>query len=225
MANQKSGRILRIIFQSVIIGCMLFYGLIYISSATLASSSTIVSMALSLIVLYGALIFFLVRSLSRNMRRWESILYNILNIIFVIAIFIIAKNMLKISDEIFDLENPYDPYLETEAYDAYYEHHQYTNMGSYLSNYLFGFLFTVGTIILSILSMVFSLRKSANHVAELAQPKVVEEVVATQEEKVETKPKATKQRKEENVIKFCYNCGKPIDKGAKFCKYCGKEIK
>ena len=225
MTNQKSGRILRIIFQSVIIGFMLFYGLIYLASSTLYSSITLMGMKFSLIVLYGALIFFLIRSLSRNMRRWEAILYNILNIIFVIAIFIIARKMLEISDEIFDLENPYDPYLESDSYNEYYEHYQYINTGSYLCNYLFGFLFTVGTIILSTLSMIFSLMKSANHVAELAQPKVVEEVVVTQEEKVETKPKATKQTKEENVIKFCYNCGKPIDNGAKFCKYCGKEIK
>ena len=233
MANQKSGRILRIIFQSVISGGMLVYGFLFIASTTLPNSFGLLGFIFTMLIAYAGLIFIWIRSFSRNLRKWEAITYNILNVVLVITIFVAARMLLEVSEEIFQLQNPYDPDLEFDAWDEYYETYEYLNMGSYIWNVFFGFISTIETIVLSTLSMIFSLKSSNNHIANSVKPNIVEDVVIEKEEieeeaekeEIKEKPKAVKKAKEEAEIKFCSNCGKSLDKGAKFCKFCGKEIK
>ena len=103
--TEKKKRILRIVFQSVITGTFVLFGLIYLSSISpmpepYMFTNKFTSMLFALFISYVGLIYILVRFCTKNVKKWEIILYNILNLVFITVLLILFYRFIQIIPKI-----------------------------------------------------------------------------------------------------------------------------
>lgn len=191
----------RMKFQFIIIGLILFFGFGLIMYNGFFDSK--ISLMIIKIIMLAGLVYITVRMTCHNVKKWEIVLYNVLNVILIATFMIIC---------LFEKSVPsgMEAYIEDDFPSG--------------SEILRCIGVIIATIVLSVLSIVKSLQKGKVVTEPKAQPAMHTQEVVNQEE-VKINPTVRKQTSIVNEANYCSNCGKPIDKGAKFCKYCGKEIK
>ncbi len=195
---------LRIIFQSITTG---FFVLLTILLLCMIDPMPKLSMftgklTISLISLFVSclgLIYILIRFTNKNVRKWEVILYNILNIVFIVIILI---SLISSFESISDILN--------KNYNYEYENAIWGSMFIYALLLMWTPFPTIMPLTLSILSIVFGLKKEKKKEVET---------------KTEEAPKenSTQEPVPAKTTLYCAYCGKPIDYEGKFCKYWGKE--
>lgn len=215
-------RVYRIVFQALITGGLLLYGLLFLLSLGMPSidlfTNKLSAMVIALVVSYSGLIYFLVRMCSKNVRKWEVVLYNILNVVFAVIIVSVMKEMIEVVQEIFRNNNPYDQNVNPDEWYEYDEDCDYIPFVPLILYIFFGNGAKIATFVLSILSITFTfVKKSEPAPIEIKQDAINETNIENKEE--------VKNNKEERKVSYCIYCGKKTDPEAKFCKYCGNKIR
>lgn len=215
-------RKLRTTFQALIIVAMVFY-LINLQLPKSFNSKSISLLILTIISCVG-LVAIAVRVNCKNVRRWEMILYYILNVVFV---YIIVHNVLELAYIAEDIQIDSIPYADgtEEYYNAYDE----ADDIGLIAGFMF-VLLGIPSIIMTIIFAIVGIIQTCIQKNEIASNETLFEVKSNQSlaKDVEIKQQNesnTPQYVQHEKANFCSHCGKPVDADAKFCKHCGKEIK
>jgi len=169
-----------------------------------------------LIVSYAILIYILVRLCFKNVKKWEIVVYSILNVFLVIMIYVMMLELTIALQDIFQNSNPYDRTTEWQKYIDFNEEYEYIALPAGFLLFIFGVPNAIVASIFGIISMVFAFIKP--------KPKLIG-VHAVADNKTKEQIKGGENKNEKDAIRYCVYCGKKVEKGAQFCKYCGKEIK
>ena len=214
-------RTLSIPFQAIVLSSVLLYSFVILSDVPMPKASWIngdfIKSLTLLAISYVGLVYIMVRVCFKNVKKWEIVLYNVLNVVFVILIYVQIFELLGEIQDIFQDHNPYDSKTQWDNFINYDEEYEYIALPAAFALFIYGIPNAIMTLVFAILSIVFAFKKKTEN-----------QVVTTQKESTQSgvmlnmnKPQAT-QNKE---IRFCAHCGKETEKNAKFCKYCGKQIK
>ncbi len=217
-------RSLRITFQAIILCSVLLYGFIILSDIPTPNSNWIntdfIKSLIFLIVSYAILIYILVRMCFKNVKKWEIILYNIINVICVIIIFVYLFEITSAIQDMFQNHNPFDHKNQWDEYINYDEEYEYIAMPAGFGLFIFGIPNTILAFVFAVITMVVSFRTV-----------IVKRVDNNQEEPKQANDmldinlNTSQEMKINNEDMYCKYCGKQFDVDGKFCKYCGKEIK
>lgn len=205
--NNKSRK--KITFQAIILAMALIY-LICLLDLPKQFNARASALMVMVIISFIGLIYILIRNCCNNVKKWEVILYYILNIIFMIVITYAVMELTCIKSEMLENNNPYNQDTQLEQWYNFDEDAEYIGLGAMLGFFLLGIPFILATIIFSIIGIV----KSNKSQVETANIHITEGL--EKEGKVLNKNIKTI---------YCSYCGKMIDVDASFCKYCGKKIK
>ncbi len=173
--------------------------------STYSNKSTL--MLTGLIVSCVGLVYIMVRVCMGNVKRWEMILYNILNLVFV---YIIINSIRELSYARARLDR--SNAIDDDAYDDA----EGIGLSAAFMFVLFGIPCIVMTLIFTIIGLV---RTCVNK-------ETTTQVVASV-------PQATARPINANTVApnnagqlmYCRHCGQQIAVDANFCKYCGKQLK
>ena len=197
---------LRIIFQAFIIGFVLFY-LNYLQLPSKFSNKS-TKLLIMLILACMGLLYIMVRVCFKNVKKWEMVLYYVLNVLFV---FTIVYCMVKLGEIAVDVARdtiPYEP--NTPEYDNAYEDSEAIGLTNGFTFVLFGIPTCITTFIFMIIGIVLTC---------VQKEETIQTIKFQRTEPLEDKSI-------NGTPNYCMNCGKKIDyRYAKFCTYCGKEIK
>lgn len=220
MEDNSKRRITIIIFQAIILASVLFYG-VNICLPLPAPKASLITLdfikpLIVLIVAYAILIYIMVRLCFKNVKKWEIVIYSILNVFLVIMIYVMMLELTVALQEIFQNSNPYDKTTEWQKYIDFNEEYEYIALPAGFLLFIFGGPNTIVTIIFGIISMVFAFIKP--------KPKFIE-ANSVVDNDIKEQIKDIENKIEKDAIRYCIYCGKKVEKDAKFCKYCGKEIR
>ena len=220
MEKNSKRRITIIIFQAIILASVLFYGINICLPlpAPKAGGITLdfIRPLIVLIVSYAILIYILVRLCFKNVKKWEIVLYSILNVFLVIMIYVMFFELTIALQDMFQNSNPYDRTTEWQKYVDFNEEYEYIALPAGFLLFIFGVPNAIVASIFGIISMVFAFIKP--------KPKLIG-VHAVEDNETKEQIKGGENKNEKDAIRYCVYCGKKVEKGAQFCKYCGKEIK
>lgn len=170
-------------------------------------SNKSILMLTGLIVSCVGLVYIMIRVCMGNVKRWEMILYNILNFVFVYII-ITSVRELAYARARLDRSNS----LTDEAYDDA----EGIGLSAAFMFVLFGIPCIIMTLIFSIIGLVrtcVNKQTSAQVVASVPQATAgpINQNTAVQNNA--------------GQLMYCRHCGQQISAEAQFCRYCGKQVK
>lgn len=213
---------LRITFQAIILCSVLLYGCMILAEVPMPNSNWIngdfVKSLIFLVVSYVVLIYILVRMCFKNVKKWEIVLYSVINVICVIVIFVHLFEISSAIQDMFKNHNPFDSKTQWDNYINYDEEYEYIAMPAGFGLFIFGIPNAITSLVFGIISIVVSLKKQVEKpISNISESKQTNEVLnTTQKNSPEIKS---------DDVKYCKYCGKQLDEEGKFCKYCGKQIK
>ena len=214
---------LRITFQAIILISVLLYGFIVFSDVPVPKSSWIngdfIKSLILLTVSYIGLIYIMVRVCFKNVKKWEIILYNVLNVVFVIVIYVQIFQLLIEIQDMFQNHNPYNSKTQWDNYINYDEEYEYIALPAGVGLFVYGIPNAIMSLVFGIISIVLFIKKQAdNTISNSQEPKQTNNIL-------EINQSNSQKFKINNNVMYCKYCGKQLDIEGKFCKYCGKEIK
>lgn len=215
MNNIDANKKMRITFQAVTIVLMAFI-LINLQIPSSFTGKSIGLLVLNIISCVG-LIAIAIRMNCNNVKRWEMILYYLLNIVFVFSIFISSIELSDIAEDVAISKISYAK--GTEEYHNACEDIELDALSSMFAFVIFGVLGIITSIIFAIIGIIKTFVQKAE---SLNKQTVLNNSSAMQSVDNEISSNLSSKNVKSN---YCSNCGKQIDKDAKFCKHCGKEIK
>ncbi|MBQ7880768.1 MAG: zinc ribbon domain-containing protein [Clostridia bacterium] len=212
-------RKLRTTFQTLIVVAMVFY-LMNLELPKSFSGKSIALLALTIISCVG-LVAIMDRVNCKNVRRWEMILYYVLNIVFV---WIIVICVMDLADIACDVARDNIPYADgTEEYYNAYDEIDMMGLTTAFKFVLLGIPSIVMTIVFAIVGIIQTLiQKPENESSEALD--IEHSQLISNDAKEEQSTNDTNLSKDIKV-NYCSYCGNKVDIDAKFCKYCGREIK
>lgn len=215
MNNIDKNKKLRKSFQTVLIVLMAFIIINLYLPSSFTGKSTLL-LILTIIACVG-LVAIAIRFNFNNVKRWEVILYYILNIVFTI---IIMSCVIELSDIAVDVARDKIPYAKgtTEYYDAC-EDIDSDALSSMFAFVIFGILGIIASIIFAIIGTIKTFVQKGENLDK--------QIVLNNGTSIKNNDNEIDSNSSLNNIKsnYCSYCGKQVDIDAKFCKHCGKEIK
>ena len=196
---------LRIIFQAFILGFLLIYLNCLQLPADFSSEST--RLLMLLILSCVGLLYIMVRVCFKNVKKWEMVLYYVLNVLFVFTIVYCTVTLGEIAVDVARDTIPFE--ANTPEYENAYEDAEAMGLTNGFTFVLFGIPTCITTFIFMIIGIVLT--------------------CVQKEETIQTINFQRTELLEDKSIKaasnYCMSCGKKNDyRYARFCTYCGKEI-
>ena len=202
MNSNDNNKTLRISFQAVLIGVMV----LNLLSLNVPDGYTAraVFLALVLAISCATLIYIMVRVCFKNVKRWEMVLYNVLNLI-CICLIVYCIRELAFETMYVQRENAidYDEYDDAEG----------IGLSAMFVFVLLGIPSVIVALVFTIIGIVMTCVKNAPAVA------------TTSDNQEDKQTKSTQDTNNNETPRFCRNCGCPTSEDARFCRYCGKDIK
>lgn len=214
-------RKLRITFQALTIVAIVFY-LMHLQLPKSFNSKSISLLILIMVSCVG-LVSIAVRINCQNVRRWEMVVYYLLNIVFVWIIVYSVMELCYIAEQV-EIDNiPY-----TNGTDEYYNAYDNAEEIGWIASFMFvlwGIPSIIMTIIFAIIGIIQTcIQKPQAESEELLS--VEDNLNAISDLKQEPRDKHNNTNLNKDIkINYCSYCGQKVDIDANFCKYCGKEIK
>lgn len=210
-------RKLRTTFQVLIIVAMVFY-LMHLRVPKSFNSQATYWLIFTIISCVG-LIAIALRVNCKNVKRWEMVLYYLLNVVFVYIIVHGVMELCYITVDIKRANIPYD--TGTEEYYNAYDNIEEIGLIAGFKFVLCGIPSIIMTVIFTIIGIIQTCIQSQNS----NTLKVEDNQVLTSD--LNNIEHNKKDNKNIQTIKanYCSYCGQKINSDANFCKYCGKEIK
>lgn len=180
---------------------------LYLPSSFTAKSITL--LILNIFAFIG-LVAIAIRVNSRNVRKWEMVLYYLLNIVFVVVIVATSISLSTIAVDVRRHNIPYAP--QTDDYLNAYDNIEGDALSITFLAIIFGFIsFNIALIsgIIGIIKIFVSKNKNKENVSTNIKEIEIDNV---------------EQHKHKAQEIYCSYCGKLLDGDAIFCKYCGKKL-
>jgi len=214
MNLNDNNKALRITFQAIIISAMIFNFMGFIVPGGWNAKS--IAMLIFTIVSCAGLIFIIVRVSKDNVKRWEMLLYNILNVIFMI---IIINCIRELAFEAMD----YNKSIATN--DDAYDDAEGIGLSAMFRFILFGIPSIIITTIFSIIGIIMTFVKNGKEVIPngIQQTEMHTNNIKSSEIQINNVQPINTDSNEN--LEYCRYCGKRINEDSKFCKYCGKQLK
>ena len=129
MEKNSKRRITIIIFQAIILATVLFYGINICLPLPAPKAGWItldfIRPLIVLIVSYAILIYIMVRLCFKNVKKWEIVIYSILNVFLVIMIYVMFFELTIALQDMFKNSNPYDRTTEWQKYIDFNEEYEF----------------------------------------------------------------------------------------------------
>ena len=202
--KNDNNKTLRISFQAVIIGAILL-NLLNLDLPSESYSGRAILLIFGLIISCAILIYIMIRVCFKNVKKWEMILYNVLNLI---CVYLIIYCIRELAFEKVDWLREHA--INDEAYDDA----EGVGLSAMFAFVLLGMPTFIMTLVFTIIGIVMTcIKKEPVTKAMTDETEIVQSTHTSQ--KINNN----------QIIRFCRNCGCQTDIDAKFCRYCGKPTK